>query len=283
MQNSSGAYSNWQFGVGHAYSKDQMASMINWDPDYETWRGVIECCLLFGDPAQMFKSPSPSNPPSQPTKPVGPTLGIWNVEYTYISSATEPDGEQLYYLFDWGDGSSSGWLGPYNSGQTGTASHIWTVLGTYNVKVKARDIWGAGSHWSESLTVTITDNNPPNTPVITGPGEGTPGNQYLFNILTQDLDDHDVYYFVDWGDNTTTGWLGPYVSGTQIHVTHSWAETGTFTVKAKAKDSMNAESDWGILQVKMPTEYTFSFSVFLQHLLEKFPNMFPVLRHLIGY
>jgi hypothetical protein len=258
-----------------------MAPMIDWDGG--TWREIVQCCLLFGDPAQMLKTPHPSLAPTQPTKPVGPTLGIWNVEYTYTSSATEPDNEQMYYLFDWGDGSSSGWLGPYSSGQTGTGTHTWTILGTYNVKVKARDIWGAGSSWSESLVVTITDNNPPNIPEITGPSEGTPGNQYLYNIVTIDLDGHNIYYFVDWGDNTTTEWLGPYISGTEIHVTHSWAEKGTFTVKAKAKDTMNAESDWGTIQVVMPTEYRFSFQTFLQHLFETFPHIFPILRHLMGY
>ena len=41
-----------------------------------------------------------------------------------------------------------------------------------------------------------------------------------------DLDGHNIYYYVDWGDNTTSGWLGPYISGTQIHLTHSWSEKG---------------------------------------------------------
>jgi len=258
MENNSGAFSNWQFGVGHAWSKDQMAPMIDWDYSYGTWRGVIECCLLFGDPAQMFKSPTPSQPPTQPIKPVGQTLGIWNVEYTYTSSATEPDGEQLFYLFDWGDGTTSGWLGPYSSGATGTASHSWTALGTYNVKARARDVWGAGSKWSDPLAVTITDNNIPTIPEITGPAEGVPGNDYLYNFVSEDLDGHTVYYFVDWGDSTTSGWLGPYIQGTMIHVTHSWSETGTYIVKAKAKDSMNAESDWGTLTFVVPFEVGFN-------------------------
>jgi hypothetical protein len=258
MENNSGAFSNWQFGVGHAWSKDQMAPMIDWDYSYGTWRGVIECCLLFGDPAQMFKSPTPSQPPTQPIKPVGQTLGIWNVEYSYTSSATEPDGEQLFYLFDWGDGTTSGWLGPYSSGATGTGSHSWTALGTYNVKARARDIWGAGSKWSDPLAVTITDNNLPTIPEITGPAEGVPGNDYLYNFVSEDLDGHTVYYFVDWGDNTTSGWLGPYIQGTMIHVTHSWSETGTYIVKAKAKDSMNGESDWGTLTFVVPFEVGFN-------------------------
>jgi hypothetical protein len=271
---------NWQIGRSHAHSKDMMAPMLDWDGG--TWREIIQCCLLFGDPAQMLRTPHPSLPPTQPSKPVGPSLGIWNVEYSYTTQATEPDNEQIFYLFDWGDGSNSGWLGPYSSGQVATGSHIWTVLGTYEVKVKARDIWGAGSPWSEPLMVTITDNTPPSIPEVTGPSEGKPGNPYLFNMVTSDAQDQNIYYFVDWGDNTTTDWLGPYISGTMIHQTHSWSQQGTYTVKVKAKDSMDSESDWGTLTVAMPTEYRFTLLGFLQHLLGMFPNLFPVLRHLVG-
>jgi uncharacterized protein YceK len=223
-----------------------------------------------------------SNPPAQPSKPIGPTLGIWNIEYSYTSVTTEPDNEQIYYQFNWGDGSNSGWLGPYSSGQTGSGSHIWTVLGTYNVTVKAKDTWGATSTRSEPLVVTITDNTPPDAPQITGPAEGKAGKPYLFNLLTTDAQDQDIYYFIDWGDNTSSGWRGPYISGTAIHVTHTWAEQGTYVVKAKAKDIMDSESDWATFSVAMPTEYRFSFSILLQHLFEKYPNLFPLLRHLMG-
>lgn len=224
-----------------------------------------------------------SDPPAKPTKPIGPGLGIWNVEYTYTSSTTEPDNEQIYYQFDWGDGSDSGWLGPYSSGQTGSGSHIWTELGIYNITVRARDIWGATSPRSDPLTVTITDNTPPNIPEITGPAEGKPGNPYLFNMVTTDQQDQNVYYFIDWGDNTTSGWLGPYLSGTQIHVTHTWSEQGNYTVKVKAKDILDSESDWGTIQVVMPTEYKNSIAVFLEHLFERFPRLFPLLRGIMGF
>jgi hypothetical protein len=282
MENNSLDYGNWQIGKGHAWSKDMMAPMINWGDSQES-RGTIGCCLLFGDPAQMFKSPSPSDPPATPTKPVGTTLGIWNIEYTYTSSTNDPNNDQIYYLFDWDDGSNSGWLGPFDSGVTGVASHIWTELGTYNVRVRARDVWGAGSTWSESLVVTVTDNNLPDAPQITGPAEGKPGNPYLFNFLSNDLDGHTLSYYVDWGDGTFTDWVGPYVQGVQIHLTHTWSEEGTYVVKAKAKDSMMGESDWGTFEVAMPVEYRFSLGVFLEHLFERYPHMFPILQHLLGY
>jgi hypothetical protein len=67
----------------------------------------------------------------------------------------DPDGDDILYMFDWGDGTNSGWLGPYASGITITASHKWTSSGIYLVKVKAKDIYGSESGWSDSLTVII--------------------------------------------------------------------------------------------------------------------------------
>jgi hypothetical protein len=258
MENYSGDYGNWQFGKGHAWSKDSMAPTIDWDTgSYGTWRCVIECCLLFADPAQQFKSPSPSQPPNRPTKPAGPALGIWHQEYTYTSTTTDPEGDQIYYLFDWGDGSNSGWLGPYTSGQTGVGSHTWTTLGTYVVKVKAKDIWGAGSHWSETLNVTITDNNPPLAPQITGPSHCEPAISYLFNFQTTDPQEDNIYYFIDWGDNSTSGWLGPYVSGFPIHVLHAYTVKSNYNLRAKAKDAMGAEGPWGNMTVSMSLDLMF--------------------------
>jgi len=57
VTNNSGSTNNWQLGKAQAWTKDIMAPTINWDSDYETWRGIIQSCLLFADPAQIIKSP----------------------------------------------------------------------------------------------------------------------------------------------------------------------------------------------------------------------------------
>jgi hypothetical protein len=93
-------------------------------------------------------------PPLKPTIN-GPTTGTVNNEYPYTSSTTDPDGDQVYYLWDWGDGNNSGWLGPYTSGATISSIHKWTVKGLYNIKVKAKDIYGAESSWSDPLPITM--------------------------------------------------------------------------------------------------------------------------------
>ena len=283
MENNSGDYGNWQFGKGQAWSKDNMAPMINWDTSSQTFRGTIQCCLLFGDPAQIFRSPHPSQAPLKPAKPSGPIQGVWNKEYSYTSSTTEPDNEQIFYLFNWDDGSNSGWLGPYTSGQTVTGSHTWTELGNYSVTVKARDIWGAGSPASDPLAVTITDNTPPNAPTITGESHIKPRVSYTYTLNGTDDQEQDLRYDIDWGDGNGGTGLGPYHSGEAFTMAHTWKTKGNYTIKTRTTDTAGAKSEWATLQVVAPTAYQFSLSVFLQHLFEKFPHMFPILRHLMGY
>ena len=55
----SGGPMNWQLGKAHAASKDEMAPTINWTYSGApgSWRGIIEGCTLFGDPAQKIKPP----------------------------------------------------------------------------------------------------------------------------------------------------------------------------------------------------------------------------------
>jgi hypothetical protein len=92
-----------------------------------------------------------NQPPTKPTRPIGPTEGQIDIEYTYATTSTDPDGDQIYYWFDWGDGINSGWL------DTQSASYSWIQEGTYQIKVKAKDINGAESDWSNPLTVDIVE------------------------------------------------------------------------------------------------------------------------------
>jgi hypothetical protein len=96
-----------------------------------------------------------NNPPNQPSKPVGKENGEVNSEYTYTSTTFDPEGDQVYYLWDWGDGSISIWDGPYSSGATCDATHTWSDKGNYSIKVKTKDTFGAESPWSDPLPITM--------------------------------------------------------------------------------------------------------------------------------
>jgi hypothetical protein len=234
--------------------------------------------------AELAMASFKSNPPATPVL-TGPNYCVIDVVYIYTFSTTDPDGDDVFYLVDWGDGTNSGWLGPYASGQTASAQKSWSLEGTFGVRVKAKDINGVVGPWSASLLVTVVVDRPPVAPTITGPDQGKPGTSYLFTFTTTDPDGDVVYYWIDWGDNTTSGWIGPYISGATAAVNHQWNDKGTYTVKAKAKDVLGFESDWGTFQVKMPSSLMLEHGplfIFLEKFFIQHPNVFTHLRQFLG-
>lgn len=90
-----------------------------------------------------------------PMKPIGKFLIDKGVKYSYSTFTVDIANDKLFYVFDWGDGTDSGWIGPYNSGETVEASHIWTEEGKYNIKVNAKDRYDELSEWSDTLAVAM--------------------------------------------------------------------------------------------------------------------------------
>ena len=90
-----------------------------------------------------FGSTNLNNPPEKPTIS-GPTSGETGTSYTYTAVTTDPDGDRVFYCFDWGDGDEF-CTNLYNSGEQVTASHTWDSDGDYTVTVKATDENGAES------------------------------------------------------------------------------------------------------------------------------------------
>jgi len=73
-----------------------------------------------------------------------------------------------------------------------------------------------------------------------------------------DPDDDEVYYFIDWGDEAYSGWIGPYASGETITTSYTWSEDGVYLVKVKAKDEFDVETDFVTLKVTIPKSRTSS-------------------------
>ena len=90
-------------------------------------------------------------------------MGIFclqSVKYEYKTKTIDPDGEQIYYMFNWDDGTDSGWLGPYDSGEEITITHTWKFRREYDLAVKAKDIHGKESEWSDFLSVSFPREKP---------------------------------------------------------------------------------------------------------------------------
>jgi hypothetical protein len=186
-------------------------------------------------------------------------------------------------IIDWGDGTNSGWLGPYSPGTPTTAEKSWNSTATYAVQTMAKDIHGVTSEWSDPISILIINDNPPSTPTIHGKARGAVGTPYPYTFTTVDVNGDDVYYYIDWGDGQLDECVGPYDSGENVEITHQWDTKGTYTIYAKAKDIYGIESNWGKMNVVMPVDYSYTTHGFLEHLFETFPHAFPILRHLRGY
>jgi len=139
------------------------------------------------------------------------------------------------------------------------------------------------SGFDDIIMSQLTGNQPPIAPTITGATKGKVKVATSYNFTTIDPDGDEVSYFIDWGDGTNNSWIGPYLSGDLIPISHSWSKKGTYTIQAKAKDIYGNESDWGELTVTMPCSYNLPIQQFWERLFERFPNAFPLLRHLMGY
>jgi len=123
--------------------------------------------------------------------------------------------------------------------------------------------------------------NNPNIPEINGVTSGSSNTSYEYTFTTNDIDGDNIYFYIDWGDGEVEEWIGPVNSGQSISLSHIWKKDDIYTIKVKAKDVFELESDWAYLEVTMPVNkylYNFVFDL-IQKILDIYPRFFPFLRY----
>jgi hypothetical protein len=152
-----------------------------WDAvNYE----MFEWGALWGNPDLSMKSYQTSIPPATPAAPSGPVIGLVNESLSFtLTGVSDPDGDQIYYCWSFGDKKIE-WLGPFPSGNSSQATHLWSKPGDYNVKVKTRDSHGAESGWSAPLNVHI--GNKPQVAI----GNFTGG--FGFSVIIQNIGTEEI-------------------------------------------------------------------------------------------
>ncbi len=192
-----------------------------------------------------------NDPPNQPETPIGPSFGRTGKEITFSTISGDPDNDPLIYGWDWdGDETVDEWTEYYSSDTTVEITHVYTEGGTYNVKVLALDNVGDESLFSEPLNIVI--NNKPDSPLIEGPLSGKPGEEYTYTFTVTDPDEDDLYLYIEWGDDTSEDWAGPYESSDEIDFNKKWDKEGDYIIRAKTKDEYDAESEWSSIEVTLP-------------------------------
>lgn len=195
--------------------------------------------------------------PPNPPLITGPTSGDPGVNYNFTVTATDYEQEDIYYWIEWGDTTNSGWIGPYPSGSPAVLNHTFLNPGRYGITAKAKDSNGNEGFWSDPHKILI-GNSAPEQPQVSGPYIGKTNTKCSFSIGTIiDPDGDQFYCYWVWGDGNSSGWLGPYNSGTIVNLSHEWNKSGTYTIKVKLKDIWGAESNWStqfsitIVELKM--------------------------------
>jgi hypothetical protein len=175
---------------------------------------------------------------------------VWDraIMYIYIDDMTNPD--NTLYVGDFTIGGTSKWVDIGNDWPSD-----WN--NPFNGKI------------DEVKISIIRTNDPPNAPIIDGPPRGSAGNSYPYRFTSEDPDEDDVSYYIEWGDGDTTTWTEFRPSGSPGYSeSHSWTK-GTFIIQAIAKDIYGAESDWAELTVSMPRNR--AINGFFLRFLEQFP------------
>ena len=198
---------------------------------------VLAICLL------AFAGCKKELPPKAPVIN-GPNEGCTNVPINFTVSTTDPNKDDVCYLFNWGDGTRDSWTIYNASGQSVYKSHTFLKPGIFDVAAKAKDIKGNESEWSSFHRISISS-RPPNTPSTpSGPTRGVINMSYTFSTSTADPDLDSIAYQFDWGDGTQSNWSDIVPSGSSVSMSKSWSSANTYLVKARAKDIYGDTSNW---------------------------------------
>jgi hypothetical protein len=191
-------------------------------------------------------------PPEKPNTPAG--IDHINVRQnaSYRSLSHDPDNDSIRYGWDWdGNDKVDEWTKWYSPNATLVDSiHKWKINGTFYIKVKAQDVHGAESQWSDSLMVTVNFvPSHPNIPNLTGPTSLVVGEVGVYYASTSTVDGLPVCFYFMWGDNNSFNSTDFVNSGEMASASHAWNTPGNYTVVCEAENKYDYRSIEAILNV----------------------------------
>jgi len=195
---------------------------------------------------------------------------IFNTTHGLITIASSKSGSMLNF---------DDFTQPLSEGKSlGEAFRIWfDAQAPYQLWEKE---WYYGMVLCGDPTLYILRNGHPEKPMLNGSHNGKPRNEYKFSIVTYDPDVDDVYYYIDWGDGKNSGWIGPYSSGEEVNVSHTWSKIGGYFIRARAKDTNDLVGPWTEFPVTIPRSRLLYNILFLRF-FEIFTNTFSIIRQLL--
>lgn len=75
--------------------------------------------------------------------------------FTFQLYLLDPNDDNIEFQVNWGDGETTGWLGPNESRTLGSIQHAYEWFGNYWITARARDAVGTTSAWCDSVLVFV--------------------------------------------------------------------------------------------------------------------------------
>jgi PKD repeat protein len=154
--------------------------------------------------------------------------GDW-VELSGISSMD--DTNVAYYLFDPGDGESTGWL------REPDTVHRYMSRGIYKARLKVQDDTGAESDWSAPVTIRVRD-EPPVAALSVVPRTGYVSTRFSLWSLSHDEDGNVTEHVWTFGD-------GKGARGDRVD--HTFATHGDFRVTLTVLDDAGLTAETSMI------------------------------------
>lgn len=219
-----------------------------------------------------------NQPPDIPTINGEKRYGSIGEEMTFTIVSNDYEENPIKYFLDWDNGDTE-WTNFYPSGQEVTVKHTWDANADYEITCYAEDNQGKTSAVSESFLIRIGD-QPPNKPIIRGPHNGIPEKEYTFTFQSIDSEGDQVIYDIEWGDGSSVTDYGPFESGEEIELSHTWTSRDTFIIRARATDTFGNPGEWEDAHISIPRSKTLNI---LEWLFFRFSNAFPILNFLFSF
>ncbi|KYK34786.1 MAG: hypothetical protein AYK22_04750 [Thermoplasmatales archaeon SG8-52-3] len=216
-----------EIGGALQVSKDEAEPTIrdikyNWE-----LRVVVYTSTLFGDPSVKIKRPKYNNEPDAPE----------NINYeknsdgSYIFNVntTDPENDEIQYIFKVNNITLPKWTGYYNSGNF-SDKKLYLLPGVNEIMVRARDIYGACSNWSIVKEIEV----PFNSNIQTDNSLVVLGNEIQFSGLASGGSDPYTLWYYNFGDDNYSELQNP---------SHTYGALGTYNVTLNVTDSQNISSN----------------------------------------
>ncbi|WP_246856052.1 PKD domain-containing protein [Nocardioides xinjiangensis] len=231
----------WQFDqatMGHDLTS--LNSGTAWQPELQEYRnpggepvrytftkpGTYEYwCSIHGATMRgtvIVEEPAADNQPPTADPFVDPRQGSAPLYVHFEANATDPDGDDLTYLWDFGQGD-----GPSDQSTAAHAHVTYADPGSYTATLTVSD--GEGGTYEEEFEITVTGEAPRVTATAT-PTSGRAPLVVGFSGTAEDDQGGAITYQWDFGDGTSSQ------AGPKPLASHTYTEPGTYQARLTATD-----------------------------------------------